>query len=73
MLTVNVNHTVRANRTMSLDADLQALIERARKLPPPTALERLTQRRAMVRAEFAGSHPEMSAEEVDALLDRALG
>lgn len=56
-----------------MDADLDRLIERARKLPPPTALERLTQRRGMIRAEVVSAHPEMTVDQVEALLDRVLG
>lgn len=56
-----------------MDAELERLIERARKLPPPTALERLAQRRGMIKAEFAAEHPEMNDGEIEALLDHALG
>lgn len=56
-----------------MDAELEALIERARKLPPPTALERAVQRRTMIKSEFVHAHPEMPDAEVEALLDRVLG
>lgn len=56
-----------------MDAKLEALIAHVRTLPPPTALERAIQRRGIVKAEFMGEHPEIPEEEVERMLDRALG
>lgn len=58
---------------MARNPDLETLIDRARNLPPPTALERLKQLRVGIKAEFSAAHPELSPAEVDAVLDRTLG
>ena len=53
--------------------ELEALLEAAKKLPPMTAAQIREQRRSWVRGEMLLEHPEMTAEQVDRIMDEIEG
>lgn len=56
-----------------MDAELEKVVAAALARGPMSAAERNAQRRSFVRGQFGLAHPELTEEEIDAVIDRVMG